>query len=69
MNDFYREDVLTRVKRLGIELIDVAEAFEGQEDPLAFYVLRDLSYSHFTAKGYRVAAETIRDRLLREESR
>ncbi len=59
-----RREVLALVEKLGIPLIDMHEVFLAQPDPLALFPFR--IYGHYTARGYRLVAETIISHLQSE---
>ena len=52
-----REQVLLSVKRAGIPLIDIHDAFRVQKDPLALFPLRRMG--HYNELGHQVVGETV----------
>ena len=56
------ERVMATVATLELPVIDVARAFSSQPDPLTLF---QYPGSHYNARGYRVAAEAVRDGLAR----
>ena len=59
----WREFVLNTVTELGIPTLDIEnEVFAPHDDPASLFPFRNLGY-HYNAKGYRLIAEAIADRL------
>jgi len=52
-----REQVLLSVKKAGISLIDIHDAFQAQKDPLALFPLRRMG--HYNEQGHQVVGETV----------
>jgi hypothetical protein len=61
--DMDRDQVLARVRRLGLEIIDLAPVFAAQPDPLELFPFR--SSGHYTVEGNQLVAEHILSELLR----
>ncbi len=59
-----RGEVLSLVRGLGLPVIDVLRVFNAHPDPLSLFPLRIAG--HYTEEGYRLAADAIARRLVRE---
>ena len=61
-----RESISRRVRALGLEFVDIQQAFEQHPDPLSLYSFRGesiLGSPHMNAAGYAVTAEVLRRQL------
>jgi len=56
-----RETLLSAVRRIGLPLIDFEERLHRTGDPLAYFPFR--LPNHYTAEGYRLMADQIREAL------
>jgi hypothetical protein len=62
----YRERILSLVKNLGLEIIDLHESFSTQSDPLSLFALR--RPGHYDIPGNRLVAGAILSRLIQERT-
>jgi hypothetical protein len=53
------DEILVRVRALGIPVVDVHEAFQRHPNPSKLFAQEELGYSHYGADGYRLAAQTV----------
>lgn len=60
----HRLDVLGFAEKLGIRLVDAHSVFQDHGDPLGLFPFRNAP-GHYTAEGYRLIAEAVRDELAR----
>ena len=59
----YRKEVLRIVTKLNIPTIDIVqEVFDDHPDPLSLFPFR--MFGHYNAKGYRLVADVIKNKLL-----
>ncbi len=65
-NDYYRDDVLAIVNKLGIPLIDLFEVINKHPDPLSL-LPSWIKEAHYGADGYKLIAESIASRLMKDE--
>ena len=52
-----REKIISLVKELNINVMDIAEHFDSHSDPLSLF------YGHYNSKGYGLVAQKIEERL------
>lgn len=61
--DKYGRGVLSHARRLGLEIVDVTEAFRRRARPASLFARSE--YSHYNAEGYRISAEAVERELKR----
>lgn len=58
-----RRQLLETVRRLGIPVIDVASAFRSSDSVPRLFGQGELSYSHYSSKGYAVAGRKLSEKI------
>jgi hypothetical protein len=58
-----RNEVMARVRALGIPVVDVHQSFRRHPNPSKLFAQEELGYSHYGADGYRMAAQTVIESL------
>jgi hypothetical protein len=55
--DYHRQAVLDVVEKIGLPIVDVHAAFQGESDPMKFFPFR--RFGHYNEEGNRVVAEEV----------